>query len=81
MIHRELYNRLTFELQNKRYMYKLESVQENETRRILSDFLMQTYHQISTRTCYPVDFAVPSGHRVKIQWSQKIANTSMMPEI
>ena len=60
-----------------------ESVQENETYKLLWDFEIQTDHQISARrsdliiinkekrTCRIVDFAVPADHGVKLKESEK----------
>ena len=48
-IHKELCKRLTFEHMNKWYMHKLESVQENETHKILWDSEIQPNLWISTK--------------------------------
>ena len=63
-------------------MHKLESVQENETHKILCDFEIQTDPLISARrlgqeiardrTCWIVDFAVAADCKVKIKASEKI---------
>ena len=59
-------------------MHKPESVQENETHKILWNFEKQTNHQIPTERpdlvlinkmkiiCH-VDFAIPANHRVKMK--------------
>ena len=65
-------------------MHNPESILENETHKLLCDFEIQTYHQISARrpdqviiqkkkkrTCRIVDFAVPADHRVKLKESEK----------
>ena len=49
MIHWELCRKLKFDHTDKWYMYHPESVLENETRKILRDFEIQTAHLISTR--------------------------------
>ena len=49
MIHSELYQRLKFGHSDNRYMYKPESVQENDTHKILWDIKIQTDHQIPTK--------------------------------
>ena len=62
-------------------MHKPESVEENETQKILRDFEIQTDHLILARrpnqviiikkqknwTCCIVDFAIPANHRVQIK--------------
>ena len=57
-------------------MHNPESVLEDETRKLLRDFEMQTDHQISARQpdllkvlkkCRMMDFAVPADHRLKIK--------------
>ena len=62
-------------------MQKPESVQENETQKILRDFEIQMDHFIQfrkpdlvlinkkKRTCYRVDFAIPADYRMKEKWN------------
>ena len=62
-------------------MHNPESVLENETHRILWDFVIQTDHLISARrpdlvivnkrTCRIVDVTVPPDYRVKLKESEK----------
>ena len=67
-------------------MYNPESVQDNETHKIVCDFEIQTCHLIparlyeskkkkkkekKSRTCGIADFIVPADHRVKIKESEK----------
>ena len=64
-------------------MHNPTSVLENDTNKLLLDFEIQTYHQISTRqsdliinnkkerTYRIVDFAVPTDHRVKLREKEK----------
>ena len=49
MIHKELCKRRKFCYANKLYIQKPESVQKNETEKILSDFEIRTGHQIPAR--------------------------------
>ena len=49
VIHWELSKNLTFDQTNKWYMHNPESVPENETHKLLSDFEIQTDHLISVR--------------------------------
>ena len=49
VIHWELCKKFTFEHANKWYMHKPESVQENETYKLLFDFGIQTDHIITAR--------------------------------
>ena len=84
VILRELWYRLKFNHINKWYIQKLESVQENETHKVLWDFKMLTDHPISAgspdlmlikkkqRICYLVDFAVLEDHKVKMKESKNI---------
>ena len=55
-------------------MHKQESVLENETHKILWEFLIQTVeHEGDNYTnCHLVDFAILADHRVKIKESEKI---------
>ena len=80
IIHWELSQRLQFNHADKCCTHKPESVQENETPKILLDFKIQTNHPIPTksqylelinkkRTCYQVDFAVSMDHAVEIKES------------
>ena len=68
---------------NKWYLYNLESIQENETHKVLWDFEIQTDHLISgkwpnlviinkkkKRTGWMLDFAIPADHS-KIQRKRK----------
>ena len=63
-------------------MHNPEAVLENETRKHLWDFEIQTDHLISTRQpdltiikqkriCKIVNLAVPADHRVKLKESEK----------
>ena len=49
VIHEELCKKLKFDNTTKWYMYKLKSVQENKTHKILRDFEIKKDHQISVR--------------------------------
>ena len=49
VIHWEFCKKLKFDHLNKSNMYKLESIQKNETYKILWDFDMQTNHQSPAR--------------------------------
>ena len=49
VIHWELHKKFKFDHTNKWYMHNPESVQENETHKILRDFATQTDHLISAR--------------------------------
>ena len=62
-------------------MLKLESIQENETFKILWDLEIQADHQIlvrrlylvlKKRTCHLVDSVVPAIQRVKMKETEKI---------
>ena len=65
----------------KWYMLKPESVQENETHKIIWDFELQTDHSIQTRKdmflikknriCHLMDFVVPVNHIVKMKKKTK----------
>ena len=72
----ELCKRLNFHHTTKWYMPKPESIQENESRKILWSFEMQTDHLSMNRRpdleiiSYWVDFTIPAGHRVKIKESK-----------
>ena len=64
-------------------MYNLESVQKNETHKLLCDFEIQTGHLIwarrpdfviinkKGRICRIVEFAVSADHRVKLKECEK----------
>ena len=64
-------------------MHNPESIQENETHKVLWDFEIQKDHQISARqpdldivnkkqrTCQIMDFAVLANHRVKLKEGEK----------
>ena len=79
----ELCKIFKFDLTNRRYMHKPESVLKNETHKLLLDFEIQTDHQIlarrpdlmiqqiKKRTCQIVDFSVPADHRVKLKEFEK----------
>ena len=49
VIHWELCKKFKFDHTNKRYMLNQESVQENETHKILCNFVIQMDHLISAR--------------------------------
>ena len=49
MIHWEMCKKFKFVHTNKSYMHNIESVLENETHKILWDFVIQTDHLILTR--------------------------------
>ena len=49
VIHWELCKKLKFDHANKRYMYKLESIREKETHKILWDFKIQTDNLIPAK--------------------------------
>ena len=80
---RSLNKKLKFEQTNKYYKHNPESVQEDETHKILWDFEIQTDHLISARqpdliiinkkekTCRIVDCAVQADHRVKLRENEK----------
>ena len=69
-------------------MHKPESLQENETHKILWDFEIQTDCQIFTkrpdpvlinkkkRTCHLVDFDIPGDHREE----KRLTNTWILPD-
>ena len=79
MIHRELWKKLKFNHTNRFYIHNLESVQVNETYKVLWDFALQSDFLISAsllklvilneknRTCRIVDFVVPADYSVKIK--------------
>ena len=79
VIHRKLCKKLKFDHTTKRNIHKPESVQENDTYKVLWDFEIQTLYQISVRrpdlimrnkkrrTYCLVDFAVPADHKMKIK--------------
>ena len=82
--HWELRKKFKFDNTKKCYIHNPESVQENDTYKILWDFDIQTDHLISARwqdliivinkkrgTCRIVDFAVPADHKVKLKESEK----------
>ena len=83
VIHWEMYKKFKFDHANKWYMHKPEPVLENETRKILWDFEIQTGHLIlarrpdqeivnkEKRTCRIVDFTVPADHSVKLKDNEK----------
>ena len=72
MIHWLLCKKLNFDQTSKWYMHNSQSVQENETDKVLLDFEMQTvgspnpdqttipYTTKKKKTCRIVDFAVPA---------------------
>ena len=73
MIHWELYKKLKFDHTTKWYMPKAESIQKNETHKILWDLEIQKGNRIPARkpivkkkkrkkTCRIVDFTVSSDH-------------------
>ena len=80
---RELCKKFTFDHTNKWYIHNLESVQENEPRKVLWDIEVQTDHLISAqrpdlvlvnkqkKTCRMVDVAVPADRRIKLKESEK----------
>ena len=66
VIHWELCKKLKFDLTIKCYMYKSESIWENETHKLLRDFEIQTMSIDSKkRVCQIVNFAGPTDHRIK----------------
>ena len=83
VIHQELWKKLKFDHTNKWYLYKAESVLENEMQEILWDFEIQTGQLIPTRRpdrvtaykkirpCLIMDFAVLTDHWVKIKENEK----------
>ena len=83
VIHWELCRKFKFDLANKWYIHDLESIQENETHKILGNFKIPRDHLILARrldliiinkkeiTCWIVDFLVPAYHRVKLQKCEK----------
>ena len=88
VIHCELCKRLNIDHNTKWYIYKPESVLENETHKILWDFEIQTNHLIlarkpdqilmntkKKRTCCQVDIVVPADHKVNRE-----TNTLTFPE-
>ena len=73
-----------FDSTNKCYMHNPESVLENETRKLLLNFEIQTDHRIlgrrldleikkkkRKRTFRIVDFAFPADYRVKLKENKK----------
>ena len=84
-IHWKLCRRFKVDHMNKGYMHNKESVQENETHKLLWDFEIKTDPQIfarrrdliiinnkkEKRTCRIVDFEVPADHRVKLKENEK----------
>ena len=76
-------NKLKFDHINKWYVHNTESVLENDIRKLLWDFEIQTDHLISAtrpdliiinkkeRTCRIVDFAVPLDRRKKLKECEK----------
>ena len=84
MIRKELCKRLIFYHTEKWHIHKSESVQENETHKIIWNFEIQTGHLILARqpdrmlinekkkTCNLVDFAISADHKVKIKENKKI---------
>ena len=71
VIHWELCKKLKFDSANKWYMHNVESVQENETLRILWDFEIQKYHQISTWRSDLVTVNLPSKKKTKTKKNNK----------
>ena len=80
VIHLELYQKFKFDYTLKWYMYITEFVLEDETDKILWDFVIQTNHIIPARRpdqviIYKkenlVDFAAPAYHRIKIKENEK----------
>ena len=79
---------MKFNPKNKSYMYNTESVLENETHKIFWDFDIETDHLIwarrldlvivnkkkKKRTCWKVDYAVPTDHKVTIKKTEKRDN-------
>ena len=72
-------------------MHKLESVQENETHKLLWDFEIKIDDLILVQrpdliiinnnkkgTCGIVDFAVPSNHRVKLKVKRRISTRTLL---
>ena len=64
---------------DKWYSHKVESVLDNKTHKILSDFRIQMNQpilairpdQTRRKKCHLVDFAIPVNHRLKIREKQK----------
>ena len=86
VIHWELGKKFKFHHINKGYTHNSESIQENKMHKILWDFEIQTDHLIlarrpdlvivnkkkrKKRTCWIVNFAIPSDERVKLKESKK----------
>ena len=93
MIHWELCKRLKFYHTNKWYVYKPDSILENETHNILWDFEIETGHQISAIrsdlvlsnkkkiTHHLVDFDVLVDHKVKtLKKKRKVLWSCKKPE-
>ena len=89
-IYWKLCKKFEFDHTNKCYMHNSESVQENETQKILWDFEIQMDYLISAGqpnrviikkkkkkkiTCQIADFAVPADHRVKQKSKKKEIST------
>ena len=73
VIHWELCKKLTFDHMNQWYRHNPESIQENETHKVLWDFEIQTDHVIAARR---PSFVIVNGkkrenHRVKLKESEK----------
>ena len=77
MIYKELFKKFKFNHTNKWYMHDPESVQENETDKLLWDFKIQTDHLTTARRSDRVivnekkkgNFVVPADHKVKVKES------------
>ena len=88
VIHWKLCKKFKFHHTKKRYMYKPESVLENETHKILWNFEIQTDHLILARKpdlvinlkkrggiCQIVDFVVLADHRLEIKENKRETST------
>ena len=80
----ELYKRLEFDHNNKRYIHK----PENKTHKFLWDFQIQIDYSISAGRLRInlqgeinlLDFAIPTDHWVKIKEIKKLTNTWILPK-
>ena len=83
VIHWEMCKKFKFDHANKWYMHYPAPIQENDTRKHLCDFNIQTYHLIPARRlyliiinkrkriCKIVDIAVPADHRINVKECEK----------
>ena len=82
VIHWEMCKKFKFDHTNKWYIHNSASVLENDIRKLLCDFGIQTDHLIlarrpdliiiykKKRTCKIVDFAIPANHKIKLKESE-----------